>query len=81
MTEIDEAPLLTTHRRPYGATATERGAAPTAISASRADVTASNTLTLSLSWFTSQTRALAPARVSNATLAECAGRAVPDGAA
>ena len=56
--------LLVTQTRPSGAIAMLRGPAPTTISCSRAFVTASNTLTESLSWFTSHTRELAPARVS-----------------
>ena len=41
-----------------------RGAVPTTISANLPWVAASNTLTLSLSWLTTQTRLLLPLRVS-----------------
>ncbi len=55
---------FTTQMRPSGAIATLRGAAPTAISADFVFVTASKTLTVSLSWLTTQTREFAPLRVS-----------------
>ena len=65
--------LLATHSMPFGATAMVRGAVPTAISASLARVTESNTETVSLSWFTTHSRALAPLRSSTTMLVEAVG--------
>ena len=74
---MDEAPLLTTQIRPSGATATDRGIEPTATSASRRLVAVSNTLTLSLSWFTTHKRVLAALRGSSAIVEEPVGRVAP----
>src|SRR5262245_28651106 len=52
MTLMESPRLLVTQIRPLGATAMDRGAVPTAISASLARVTVLKTLTLSLSWLT-----------------------------
>jgi hypothetical protein len=49
ITDMLESPLLTTQIRPSGATATDLGAEPTAISPSLASEAPSNTLMLSLS--------------------------------
>src|SRR5262245_52749138 len=69
-----EAPcLLLTHSAPFGATAIARGATPTATSPSLASVTASNALTLSLSWLTTQSLELPLAGVSTTTLPDAAG--------
>ena len=58
------ASRLTTQMRPSGARARVRGSRPTAISATRARVAASITLTESLSGLTTHTRADAPLRGS-----------------
>ena len=65
--------LFVTHTMPFGATASVRGAAPTAISASFARVTASNTETVSLSWFTTHKRALPLAGCCSTRLDDTAG--------
>ena len=70
---IDELCLFVTQMRPFGATATLRGAVPTAISAIFACVTASKTLAVSLSWLTTHRR-LPAARDSHATVLEAVGR-------
>ena len=70
---IEALCLFVTQMRPFGATATLRGAAPTAISAIFACVTALKTLTVSLSWLTTHTR-LPAARGSHATVLEAVGR-------
>ena len=64
---IEALCLFVTQIRPFGATATVRGAVPTLTSAIFAFVAALKTLALSLSWFTTQTRFPA-ARASHATL-------------
>ena len=68
------AALLATQTMPFGARASVRGALPTAISASLARVTVSNTVTESLSWLTTQTRGLPVARGSTRIFAEALGR-------
>ena len=65
--------LFATHSMPSGATATVRGALPTVISACLTRVTASNTDTVSLSWFTTHRRAFAPLRGSRARLLDAVG--------
>ena len=64
-------PLFVTQMRPSGATATLRGRVPTAISPRLAWLAPSKTLTLSLSWFTTQTRGVVAG--SNATVDEAVG--------
>ena len=59
--------------------ASVRGALPTVISASFACVTASKTLTESLSWLTTHRRSLAAARSSSTMLEEPAGRFAASG--
>ena len=59
ITLIDAACLFVTQSWPSGAMAIARGAAPTVTSASLASVTASNAVTLSLSWLTTHRRAFA----------------------
>ncbi len=71
--------LLVTQISPFGAMARVRGAVPTVISASFALVTASKTLTESLSWLTTHRRSLAPARSSKAMLDDTAGRFAESG--
>ena len=68
-----------TQIRPFGATAIERGATPTPISPSLAWVTASNTVTESLSWFTTHSLALPVARGSNASVEDAVGRTAASG--
>ncbi len=65
-------PLFVTHSRPSGATATLRGRVPTPISPRLAWLPPSNTLTLSLSWFTTQARGVVPGSI--ATVDEAVGR-------
>ncbi len=65
---------LVTQIRPFGATAIERGAMPTLISPTLAWVTASNTVTESLSWFTTHSLALPVVRGSNASVEDAFGR-------
>ena len=65
--------LATTQIMPFGARAIDRGAMPTATSPSFARVAASNTLTLSLSWFTTHSRGFAPGGFSTSRLPDAAG--------
>src|SRR6187551_3903020 len=65
------ASLLVTQTEPFGATASVRGPAPTAISPSFALVAALNTDTELLSWLTTQTRP--PPFASNTMLLELVG--------
>ena len=65
--------LLTTQTRPSGATATLRGEAPTAISATRALVAVSTTATESLSGLAIHRRAEALARASSAVAPDALG--------
>jgi hypothetical protein len=73
MTLIEAPCLFDTQMRPFGATATLRGAAPTAISAIFVLVAASKTLAVSLSWLTTHRR-LPAARGSQAIVLEAVGR-------
>src|SRR6188768_1096467 len=68
---IVAAGLLATHRSPLGATASVRGPGPTAISATRVLVAASDTVTELLSWLATHTRP--PPWPSNTMLLEIAG--------
>ena len=68
-----------TQIRPLGATAMERGAAPTLISRNLAWVTASNTLTESLSRFTTHSLEFPVVRGSNASVEEAVGRTAAGG--
>ena len=65
--------LLLTHTIPLGATASVCGAVPTVTSASLARVTASNTDTVSASWFTTHSRALPVAGCCSAMFDDAAG--------
>jgi len=65
MTVIDAASRFTTQTSPFGASASVRGALPVAISATRALLPVSMTLTESLSGFTTHKRAAAPLRGSS----------------
>ncbi len=78
--EIVALSAFVTHTRPSGARARLRGARPTLVSASFARVTASRTVTLSVSGLTSQTRSLPVARSSKMMLDETAGFFVVSGA-
>src|SRR5438105_15931530 len=79
MTLIDAPSLLVTHIAPSAARARLRGALPTATSPSLARVTASNTLTESLSWLTTHSRGLPLAGVSVSTLVDAVGRVAVSG--
>ncbi len=74
MTLIEAPSLLVTQIAPSCARARLRGALPTAISPSLARVIASNTLTESLSWFTTHSRAFPLAGVSTRRLLDAVGR-------
>src|SRR5438477_12504007 len=74
ITLTEAACLLTTHNMPLLARAIERGAVPTVISRTLARVTASNTVTESLSWLTTHSRALPLVRGSYASVDEPVGR-------
>ena len=73
MTLIVALRLLATQTEPSGAMASVRGAVPTVTSASLARVSASNTLTESLSGFTTHRRGLAPLRGSRASAFDISG--------
>ena len=73
MTLMESLRWFVTQTRPLAATAMERGAVPTATSANLARVTASNALTLSLSWFTTQILGLPLAGVWRTILLEPLG--------
>ena len=64
MTLMSADDRFVTHTSPFGAMAMLRGPVPTPISASFVSVIASITVTVSLSWLTTQTRELAPPRSS-----------------
>ncbi len=73
ITEIEAEFLLVTQMRPSGAIATLRGEVPTVISATRALVDVSITLTESLSGLMTHTLAGFPVRLSNAIAVELVG--------
>jgi hypothetical protein len=73
MTLTLPACLFATQTMPFGASASVRGPVPTATSASLARVTASNTVTESLSWLTTHKRLLPLVRRSTTMLVDADG--------